>query len=455
MKYWLLILSALLLIATGLFAFTRTQAQCEGEPATAGDDTIVCTAENSNDYDVVGDSGNDTIIIQPGATGVEGDLAVIGDEYGGPGAGDDYIVNNGSVESIYGDAYDGIGSGNDTIINNGTVNYDIYADGGDDTVINNGSVGYVTGAEGNDTIVNNGTVDYTFEGGDGNDTLINNGVSNTTITGDNSEGAGTGNDVIINNGLAVENIVGDSEFEDSSGNDTIINTGQVNGTIYGDSETANGTGNDTIVNSGTVGGGIDAGGGNDAVVLQNFGTVNGMVDGGAGFDTLQFDISSADYDQLLEWADQIFAANPNGGTITLNGVTYTWVNFEELVQLLNLAALNGNTAPMQGFCLPDGSFEVWRIISATEGEFAFRVTPAEVALAFEDLSVNRIIASDGDLSLWVLTSGELQMNAPNYDFAFDYEATCGALPDVDFIIQAQPEDIDQLPPYTVINRPFQ
>ena len=455
MKSWILIISALLLIASGLFVFTRTQAQCEGEPATAGDDTIVCTEENSNDYDVVGDSGNDTIIIEPGATGVEGDLYIIGDEYMGAGAGNDTIINNGTVESIVGDSYDGVGTGNDTIINNGIVNYDIYADGGNDTVINNGEAEYVFGAEGDDLIVNNGTINSAFEGGDGNDTLVNNGVANTTITGDNSEGLGNGNDSIINNGLVTQNIVGDSDFEDSSGNDTIINTGQVYGTIYGDSETANGSGNDLIVNSGTINGGIEAGGGDDYVALSNFGVVNGLVNGDSGFDTLEFDITSSDYDQLLEWADQIFAANPNGGTITLNGVTYTWANFEELVQLLNLAALNGNTAPMQGYCLPDGSFEVWRIISATEGEFAFRVTPAEVAIAFEDLSVNQIIASDGDLSLWVLTSGELQMNAPNYDFSFDYESTCGALPELDFIIQQTPEDLDELPPYTVINRPLQ
>ncbi len=421
MRVFIGIIAVIAMIVGGVLVLpAHLNAQCEGEPATNGDDTIRCTEENSNDFEVVGEDGDDTIIIEEGAEGVEGLLYVVGDNIEGDGFGNDTITNNGEVFDIIGDSGGASGYGDDVITNNGTVEFDIYGD----TDLNG------TDSDGNDIITNNGEVDGNITANGGNDLVVNNGTVENNIHGDDENGSGDGNDIILNSGL-------------------------VEGTIYGDSAGGAGTGNDTIVNSGTVSGGIEAGGGDDSVILSNFGTVGGLVNGDAGFDTLEFDITTANTGQLLEWADQIFAASPSGGTLSFNGVTYTWANFEELVQLLNLTAVNGPAIVMQGYCIPDGSFDVYRIVSATEGVFAFRATAQQISAAFVDITENRLVASDGDLQLWALTNGELQMNAPGYEFAFDYADYCGILPEATIFFQQEPEDLDELPPFTVVNRPLQ
>jgi hypothetical protein len=68
------------------------------------------------------------------------------------------------------------------------------------------------------------------------------------------------------------------------------------------------------------------------------------------------------------------AANPNGGTITI-GQTYTWINFEELVNLLQMAMFHDGrlnafdfAATTVVYCEAQGIH-----LYTAGGEFAFRV----------------------------------------------------------------------------------
>jgi len=59
----------------------------------------------------------------------------------------------------------------------------------------------------------------------------------------------------------------------------------------------------------------------------------------------------------------------------------------------------------------------------------FALTPTQIANALSQ-NANTLIGSDGDLQVWALASGILQLNAPNYEFQFDYETICMSLADV-------------------------
>ncbi len=468
----------------------NTRAQCiPGDAGTPGDDVIDCTVANAPVGNVHGEGGNDTINIDTGVT-IPGVLS--GDDPGGGvGTGNDVINNNGAANDIYGDSDAGDGFGNDIITNNGSA-VDIMGDSydgtgfGNDIVTNNGTANAMSGdsndgdGAGDDVVVNNGTLienilgDSNFGDGSGNDSLTNNGSADG-IFGDSDTGLGSGSDSIVNNGIIAGNVSGDSNTAIGTGNDTITNNGTINGSLYGDSVAVTGTGSDNITNNGTVAGNVEAQGGNDTVVLGENGNVGGNInaadgddfvslaggqlggvaDGGAGFDTLEFALSTSDETELQSWADQILAANPSGGTITLGSVTYTWTNFEELVQILSQIAINGNNGLLQVFCRFNGNLDVYRIINANDGVFVFALTPTQIATALAQ-NTNVVIGSDGELQLWALESGILQLNAPGYEFQFDYETTCMSLEGVNIGIisensgNATGENLRLL----IINRPF-
>ena len=218
------------------------------------------------------------------------------------GAGDDSIVNNGTVEYIYGD------DGDDTIINNCVVSVGVFAGNGDDYVINNEGATIASASLGydNDTFINNGTIELIF-GGDGADTITN--AANATVNyidggaGDDSivnEGtvnvsgisAGDGDDEVINYGYITSTLGLDAGndivwnygalggISGDDGNDIITNAygASVSISIYGNE------GDDSIVNEGTVNKYIYGHAGDDSIV--NEGTVNNYIEGGDGADTI-------------------------------------------------------------------------------------------------------------------------------------------------------------------------
>jgi hypothetical protein len=76
----------------------------------------------------------------------------------------------------------------------------------------------------------------------------------------------------------------------------------------------------------------------DIVDIQETATVNGVMDGGAGTDTLTF--------HFLTPAD-LAGQTPASGTVTHNGLTYTWRNFETLEALQSLVSI-GDVSQAEG-----------------------------------------------------------------------------------------------------------
>jgi hypothetical protein len=379
---------------------------------------------------------------------------ITGDSINGPGGGNDNITNNGTVTGdIRGDSFTGVGTGNDNIVNNGTVTGSVT---GDSTA----NSGY-----GNDNITNNGTINGNITGdadsgvGGGNDTIINNGNVGGDVTGDAISPSGTGSDNITNNGNIAGSIYGDSHFSAGTGNDNITNNGTVTN-IYGDNlvPPGTGTGSDTITNSGIVTGLIDAGGGNDTVIIQgNNAEVGDGIEGGAGYDVLTFNLTSTSPEELQSWADQIYAANPNGGTLILAGHTYTWTNFEELTQLLfSLSRLNGMADPFAVYCSLEGGIDVYAIVGQ-EGIFSVHVNGGVISSGIEQAieSGNIVrIGSSTTAVVYATSSGDVQVNAPNgFSFSFAYQTYCGALPEPEPIVET-PEPEPELPPFSIINQPY-
>ncbi|MFN8375748.1 MAG: calcium-binding protein [Anaerolineae bacterium] len=441
------LICALLMVLLSAAIFVR--ATCNpADTGTAGSDTIVCDVANQPAGDVVGQDGDDTIYVGAGvvtSTNISGGNTVAVAE-----SGNDTIVNDGTIIGpIMGDSGTGAGSGDDTIVNNGLIVSYIHGDSSD----GNGS--------GDDAITNNGTVNGGIVGdtggssdGSGGDVIINNGSVTGDILGDAYLGDGSGSDTITNNGT-VSSLYGDAFLGDGSGSDTITNNGTVSGTIFGDNYPGAGSGNDTITNNGTVGDDIIAGGGNDTVILQaGSAQVDGIINGGSGYDVLTFNLSSANPAELQAWAEQIAAANPAGGALTFSGHTYTWVNFEELTQLLfSLVRINDLMDPLAVFCALSGGVDVYSV-SGGAGTFSLNVSQQTIANGLAQAVNGRIqLAASSTATVYALPTGELQVTHPGgFSFSFTFQTYCGTLPPAS---ESEPTvDEEELAPFTIINQPY-
>lgn len=423
------VLPLLLVIITTLGMATLASADCQPDAATApidnGADTISCTGADPNgvngDLPLPLPGGADTITVQPGATVSN---AIIGDGIASGTGGNDVITNNGTT----------IATGATTGIN-GDIEGDfvVDGDGGNDVITNNGTVAGDIDGDTVDDFNNDGT-----GGNGGDDTLINNGVVGDDMDGDNAAHNG-GDDIIINNGTVNGNIEGDDNINAAGsvgGNDRITINGVVGGSVLGDA-------------------GVQTGG-DDVVILQN--GANGgvdnalLIDGNGGNDQLVFNFTVNDQAAYDALAAQIAAANPAGGSLTFNGQTFNWQNFEQLVNLLVLAGGRGGPAVINGgqtmtiifndgrlnasdagataalYCTADGLLALG-IDEQSRGQFLYVVVIADLQAALAQAAAandnQQIIEADGQ-SLWALPSGELQLHdsAGRYDFVFD-GAACG------------------------------
>jgi hypothetical protein len=431
------------------FSVTVTHANCT-PPASAGNDNIACDNTPPPGGAIEGLDGDDTINID---STVNGAIIVTGGDQGGPTpeSGSDTITNDGTVGIIAGDGFMTGGSGNDVIVNNGTITIDVFGEGPDGA------------SSGNDVIINNGNVDNNVFGdgyngpGSGSDTLVNNGNVTGSVYGDSFGGASSGNDNITNNGTA-NNIYGDNDSGFGYGSDTIDNsaTGTVNNIIAGG-------GDDNITNSGNVDNNIDAGYGNDTVTIQgNDATVGGTIDGGADYDTLTFNLSTNDPAQAEAWAAEFAAANPNGGTITINGHTYTWTNFEELLYFIESpppVVLPGESR--RPFCAAVAGLDIY-VVVGDEGIFSLYASAEEISAALSYARVYEIdevvIETSETSQLWALITGELQVRTAEGEIVstFLYQDYCGELPEVaaELYIVPLPTQSQEYPAYTIINQPY-
>ena len=200
------------------------------------------------------------------------------------------------------------------------------------------------------------------DGTGGNDNITCSVTPPTTGNSDNQIDAGLGSDIIVQTaGVTTRDIDADGEptpdlrGNGNGGNDTITNYGVVTGSIAGDFVTGNGGadniinygtvqqkimgdealgagGNDTITNRGVVENAINGEGGNDIIINADNG--NGGADhilylnGGPGTDTLVFRYSSAAVYNQVNAA--LVGQSPASGSITINGQTFTWFNFEQI-----------------------------------------------------------------------------------------------------------------------------
>lgn len=115
------------------------------------------------------------------------------------------------------------------------------------------------------------------------------------------------------------------------GSDMLTTTGTLtNADLLG------GDGADTLTLGGT-GSGDAVGGADSDVVIVTSAQITGILDGGEGGTVdddqliLAFDGGTVTQAQADAINDQLASANPASGSITLNTVTYTWVNFEQIV----------------------------------------------------------------------------------------------------------------------------
>jgi hypothetical protein len=350
----------------------------------------------------------------------------------------------------------GVGNNHITIDSNKTINGPFFGDGvmgngGNDTIINNG----VTLSDGGGTGKNGDIEGDVATGNGGSDVIVNNGTVAGDIDGDSALGNG-GSDTIINNGTVGDDIDGDNA-QNNGGDDFIINNGTVNGDIEADDNTtAPGSrgGDDTIIVNGTVEGSVfgDFGveiGGDDAIILQNGangGSDKGLyLDGNDGNDTLIFNFALSDQTALDNLASQIADANPSDDSLSYNGQTFTWANFEHLKSQLTLTGISSMSTisvhqQIQTFIYGAGDTQA-AIYCATgsthvvgsdaqgRSEFLFTLKAEKLIRAVKQATVNKTGVELGNAdgqSLWVLPSGDLQLHddAERYDFTVT-EYSCG------------------------------
>ncbi|MGQ9910471.1 MAG: hypothetical protein ACUVS2_16720, partial [Candidatus Flexifilum sp.] len=200
---------------------------------------------------------------------------------------------------------------------------------------------------------------------------------------------GGGNDTVSNAAFAY---AGGADL--GAGDDIFTNSGWLNGSIQC------GIGADSLNLGGVVAGAITCDLGDDTVTISagavsgHGAVIGGPIDGGDGTDVLRFaftvNVSSMAEASAISAA--LAGASPAGGTITIAGVVYTWLNFESLLDLLTFHMAEpvvitiavtwrvnqaDAAAPVAIYCAAD-AVELWTVSAAGVGSFAFSVPLADV-----------------------------------------------------------------------------
>jgi hypothetical protein len=106
--------------------------------------------------------------------------------------------------------------------------------------------------------------------------------------------------------------------------------------------------------------------------------------------------------------------------------------------------LNGTNwgAPVALFCTAGGGLDIYRIVG-DQGVLAARLDAQTIAngLALATSQGSNVqILNTGTLDVWVLASGEVQVNDGEYAYRLVYQGACGALPAPDLASSAEIED---------------
>lgn len=166
--------------------------------------------------------------------------------------------------------------------------------------------------------------------------------------------------------------------------------------------------------------------------------------------------------------DPLFAGDTGGSPFIFSG-EFRQISFSflPLFDNLRLTRVGGSAppnppridpdnlaAPVAAFCTASGGgVDLYTITPDSEGVFLARATPVDIVRAQQTVARTNenapVIQADG-VTLWALTSGELQINDGAYTYTFSYAAACGPLPQVppSALVTPTPEDT-----FTLVNRP--
>ena len=316
---------AVALLGLALFGAGGAMADCQVTDTTAdGGQVVTCTDVDPDGYD--GTTNGDEVTILPGATvnggdGIETDL------------GADTITMLGGTVDVTDDGLSG--DGDDDVIT--------FVDGVI-MALGNG----IQGRDGNDTIrVEGGSItanDNPINGGNGADVIIITGGTITEVVEGPTgavNGEGGGDLIMVSGGT----ITGANEtLKGGDGNDTIVVTG--GNLIALDEEVIDADdGDDGITVSNTTLTVTDLGravvaadSGNDIVTLGDGLVFNSRFDGGDGFDQLVFAMT-VPVEDVAALTAALAAANPGADSLDINGTTYTWEDFEELIANFQVQSL--------------------------------------------------------------------------------------------------------------------
>ncbi len=289
----------------------------------------------------------------------------------------------------------------DNIICTGTTPSTAFTPLGSDNITNNGNSGdLVNIPDGKGTITNNGTAGQLVNIPNGDGTITNNGAS-TDLTN-----IAIGDGTVTNNGT----------------NGTVVNlslgtaTTNINGTVNGD----------------VIHGGF---GTNNQVTLGDGAVITGTIYNSGTNSTLAFSMT-VDASAIDRLAAEIAQADPNGGTIIINGQTYTWDSFDQLKNLLKAATgqflhygdgrINDKDAmeTMAAYCAADGGLILWAVDAHSLGTRILTLSKQQMsnALAKATSSGQHVLIAEAQgRQVWALKSGEYQLHDARgfvYDFIF-------------------------------------
>ncbi len=351
------------LLAVALLAVATPVRAGECQPGLSGNDWTCINSGTLNDWlGVDSVPGTQTVMVINEVTGiVNGPAANTAIRASGAngGSGNMTAINRGTVNSLWLGITTWSDSGNATVINSGTVTTLVSLSDGLTAHSNSGSA----------TVINSGTVNATDDGisassNSGTATVINSGTVTAVYNGV-QVGANTPFSTVINSGSLTTTHASRNAILGGIHSDLVINSGELN-----------------APNSGLA---IDTRAGDDTVIIEG-GSVDGLIDGGDDTDSLAFSIvhGAEGFDRVVA---ALAAADPAGGSITINGETYTWSNFESLQNLLRMAMIGDGranafdfTANAALYCAGGGA-QVYRIHEDGQGEWAYDVPDGLAAAA--------------------------------------------------------------------------
>lgn len=250
----------------------------DGDSQTDGTGTAKPYVPGTEDDNISGGDGNDTLYGRAGDDKLQGDAGNdtlyggTGDDVASGGSGNDKVYGEAGNDTLYGDIGDDLldGGSGDDVLSGGTGNDRLLGGDGQDKLL---------GEDGNDEL-SGGAGDDSLDGGAGNDSLD----------------GGSGNDV-LSGGMGDDKLMGGEGKDELSGGDgndglsggagsDVLDGGNGNDTLdggSGDDKLAGGNGNDKL-SGGSGNDALDGGAGSDTL---DGGLGNDRLVGGSGTDTLK------------------------------------------------------------------------------------------------------------------------------------------------------------------------